>query len=58
LIGGCNGAVHARRWHCLATSAAFTAKETAWPTAQATGNRYRRPFLTIRKEVENEYKQN
>jgi len=33
--------IHARCCHWLATSAAFTAKVTAWLTAQASGDRRR-----------------
>jgi len=50
LMGGCNGTLHARCCHQLVTSAAFTAKIAAWPTAQASGNGRRRPLVTRRKE--------
>ena len=38
LMGGCKGAVHALCCHCLATSAAFTAKATAWPKQAQMGH--------------------
>jgi len=45
LIGGCKGgAVHARCCHWLTTTAAFTAKPAAWPTAQASGDGRHRPL--------------
>ena len=37
LMDGCKEAVHERCCHWLATSAAFTAKPAAWPTAQVSG---------------------
>jgi len=45
LTSGCKGTVYARRCHCLAASAAFTAKAAAWPTEQASRNGRRKPLL-------------
>jgi len=38
------------------TGATFTAKTTAWPTAQASGDGWRTLLVTLRKEYESEYK--
>ena len=58
LMGGCKGAVHALCCHCLATSAAFTAKATAWPTAQASADGPCRPLVMLRNEYKTEWKRN
>ena len=42
--GRVQGKVNARCWHWLATSAAFTAKVAAWPTAQVSGEWGSRPL--------------
>jgi len=52
-VGGCKQTVHARCCNNrLATSAAFPAKATAWPTAQASGNGRRRPVVPLEKRVQ------
>jgi len=47
LMGGCKREVHTRCCHWLDTSAAFIAKTTAWPKAQANGDGRRKPLVTM-----------
>jgi len=49
-MGECKGTVYARCCHWLATSAALTAEEAAWPTTQASGDGRRRPPVTLQSE--------
>ena len=49
LMNRCKETIHARRCHWLATSAASTAKATAWPTAiKWRGGR--RPLVALQRE--------
>jgi len=46
--------IHARCCHCLATSAAFTAKAVARPTAQTSGGGRRRPLVVKPRGIQSE----
>ena len=48
LMHGCKETVHVRSYHWLATSAGFTVKVPAWPTAQVSGDGRSRPLVTLR----------
>ena len=52
LMGGCKGTDDARCWHCLVTSATFTAKAAAWPTTQESGDGRCRPLATLQEGVQ------
>jgi len=57
-MGGYKRTVHARCCRWLVISAAFTAKATSWPKAQASGNGVRRPLVALWRSTETDYKQN